>query len=288
MLALAFVASALVVGCGGSGGTGSGGSKNLTIGYIEWDEDVAVSNLAKVLLEDNFKYNVNLQLADVGPLFQGVASGNLDAFMDVWLPNTHKTYWDKYKNQVVDLGQWYQGSASLGLAVPNYVKAQNIEDLNKYQSEFDGKIVGIESGSGIMSVTKNDAIPAYNLNYSLVSSSTPAMLAQVKKAIGAKQPIVFTAWKPHWMFTAYPIHYLKDPKGAMGKSEHLSGITRKGLKQDSPQAYALLDKLTLTESQLGELELAINKAGDPEKGVRNWLKDNQDVVQPWIDAANKA
>jgi ABC-type proline/glycine betaine transport system substrate-binding protein len=33
-----------------------------------------------------------------------------------------------------------------------------------------------------------------------------------------------------------------------------------------------------------------SKAGadNPEKGVRNWLKDNQDVVQPWVKAAKEA
>jgi glycine betaine/proline transport system substrate-binding protein len=33
-----------------------------------------------------------------------------------------------------------------------------------------------------------------------------------------------------------------------------------------------------------------SKAGadNPEKGVRNWLKDNQDVIQPWVKAAKEA
>lgn len=29
-------------------------------------------------------------------------------------------------------------------------------------------------------------------------------------------------------------------------------------------------------------------SGDEEKGVRNWLKSNKDVVKPWVDAAKKA
>lgn len=277
-----------LTGCGGAGG-GSSASKTLTVGNIGWDENVAVSNLTKILLEEDLGYEkVELKTLDIGLLFDGVASGDLDAFQDVWLPKTHETYWNKYKDEIVDLGRWYEGPASLGLAVPDYVEAQSIGDLNEYRSEFGGKIVGIEPGSGIMKITENEAIPEYDLDYELIGSSTPSMLSEVKKAVGNKEPVVFTAWKPHWVFTAYPVRYLEDPKGAMGGSEHLVAIARQGLKEDAPDAFALLDALNLSEDQLGELELAIQKSGEPLKGTKTWLDDNRDVVKPWVDAAKQA
>ena len=276
----------LIGGCGGGGGQSGGGGaedgNSLTIGYIEWDEDVAVSNLAKVLLEDDLGYNVELTLLDVGPVYNGVAQGELDAFLDVWLPTTHQTYWDQYKDQVVDLGQWYEGTASLGLGVPDYVEAQSIQDLNQYRDEFGGQIIGIEPGSGIVRVTAENAIPDYGLDYELVESSTPTMLSELEQALQNQEPIVFTAWKPHWMFTAYDIRYLEDPKGAMGGSEQLSAIAREGLQEDSPEAFELLDNIYLTEKQLGELELAIKEAGDPEQGVRDWLEQNREAADSWL------
>ena len=106
---LGLLSGLVVVGCGGgqAGSSGSGGDKSLTIGYINWDEDVAVSNVSKIMLEEELGYEVELQLLDVGPLFEGVASGDLDVFQDVWLPTTHETYWEEFRDQVVDLGQWY-------------------------------------------------------------------------------------------------------------------------------------------------------------------------------------
>jgi glycine betaine/proline transport system substrate-binding protein len=283
------LAGAYILGLTGCEAAGTSGSKSLTIGNIGWDENVAVSNLTKILLENDLGYgSVDLKLLDVGLLFDGVARGDLDAFQDVWLPKTHATYWKKYKDQVVDLGQWYEGAANLGLGVPDYVEAQSIGDLSKYRNEFGGEIIGIEPGSGIMKITQNDVIPGYNLDYNLAASSTPAMLAEVKRAIGDKKPIVFTAWKPHWMFTAYPIRYLEDPKNLMGGNEHPTAIAREGLKDEMPDAQAFLDALTLNESQLGKLELMINDAKGPVEGVRAWLKNNRDVVQPWVDAAKKA
>ena len=126
------------------------------------------------------------------------------------------------------------------------------------------------------------------MDYELAASSTPAMLAEVEKAVNNKDPVAFTAWKPHWVFTAYPVRYLEDPKNLYGGSESIHAIAREGLKEDAPDAFALLDALSLTEDQLGKLELAIQESSDPVKGTKTWLEDNRDVVKPWIEAAKPA
>src|SRR5919107_828604 len=244
----------LVGGCGGGGGGqggGRGGDENtITIGYIDWDEDVAVTNLAAILLEEELGYEVETTLSEVGHLYSGVATGDIDAFLDVWLPNTHASYWEEYQDDVVDLGQWYEGTATLGIGVPDYVE--------------------------------ENAIPGYGLDYNLVASSTPAMISELEDALDSNQPIAFTAWKPHWMFTAFDIRYLEDPEGEMGGPEQISAIAREGLEEDAPEAFQFLDNTNLTEEQLGELELAINEAGDPEVGARAWLEENREVVESWL------
>jgi glycine betaine/proline transport system substrate-binding protein len=114
------------------------------------------------------------------------------------------------------------------------------------------------------------------------------MLAALRAAIQRKRPIVVTLWKPHWAFTAYPIRYLKDPKGLMAGTEQLAGIVRKGLQKDEPQAYDLLSHLTLNEEQLGTLELAIKGAKDPATGARAWVKKNQGLVNQWLKGIPKS
>jgi len=257
-------------------------AKSITIGNIGWDEDVAVNNVLKILLQDKYGYHVTLQLADAGLLYQGVSSGGVDVFMDTWLPNTQKLYWAKYSGKVEKLQPWYHGDANIGLAVPDYVPAKSITDLNKYRGAFGGRIVGIEAGAGEMSVVQKAVLSGYGLNYTVQASSTPAMLSAVKRALATKQPIVFTAWKPHWMFTAYPVRYLTDPKGLMGGTEQLSGIVRKGLAKDQPQAYKLISRISFTQSQLGSLELGIKNASDPETAARAWVKANPSVVAAWL------
>ncbi len=278
----------------------AGPAKTLTIGNIGWDEDVALSHLTKVVLEEHFDYHVNIVSKTVDGLFSGVANGSIDTFQDVWLPTTHQPEWNKYGNEVVRLPPWYEGRATLGLTVPDYVQAQSIGDLSVYDSRFHHRIVGIEPGAGEMRIIKNKVMPAYNLNnYKLTSGSTQSMLKQLGQAINQHQPIVVALYRPHWAFNVYNLRYLKDPKGAISNlHDRLYTITRKGLKKDKPEAYAFLDAINLTPSQLGQLELAIQGADNPNQGVRNWLSGNRafgantsvnkQMIQPWIEAAQNA
>jgi glycine betaine/proline transport system substrate-binding protein len=292
MLALVTI-GVLAVGCASdeSGSSDSSEDRELTFGYTEWIDNVAIANLTAVLLEEEFDYEVEFQVADLGPIFEGVGRGDLDGYLSVWLPVTHGAYMQSIEDDAVEVGRWYGGQATIGLAVPEYVEARTIEDLNRLQGEFGGQIHGIEAGAGMMEVLREDVIPGYNLeDYELLSASTPAMLAEVESAIDDERPVVHAAWEPHWMFTAYPIRYLEDPEGLMGEPEEISTVVREGLEQDSPAAFALLENLTLSEEQFGELALAIEEGGydTPEDGTRAWLEDNRDVVQPALDAAREA
>jgi glycine betaine/proline transport system substrate-binding protein len=281
-----------VAGCGSGGGSGSA-SKSLTLGSIGWTENVAVSNLTKVALGDEMGYNVTLKgPLDLGPMFQGLASGDLDAFQDVWLPN-HEQYLSKpqIKPRVEVLKPWYQGTTKYGITVLSYMKGiTSIADLNHAGTN---EITGIEPGAAFMPVIENKVIPAYNLNMKLVTSSTAGMLAEVQKKNAAKEPIVFTGWSPHWMNQVYDIVYLDDPKNAQGAFDNPSKITcavNKDLASSDAAAYAYLKNISLTESQVNDMEDYMRKAGtgNEEQGVRKWYKKNKDVVKPWLDAAKKA
>jgi glycine betaine/proline transport system substrate-binding protein len=93
------------------------------------------------------------------------------------------------------------------------------------------------------------------------------------------------------MNAEYDFRYLEDPRDAMGELDEpaeLHSIMRNGLEEDDPVASTLINTMKLDEAQVNTLELDINRAGDPEKGVRNWLENNRDVVEPWLKAARQA
>jgi ABC-type proline/glycine betaine transport system substrate-binding protein len=82
------VAGALGVGCGFGGGGG------LTLGYLDWNENVANATLTKVLLEDDLGYDsVELKLArGVGNVYDDLIGGETDAFQDAWMFITSSTW----------------------------------------------------------------------------------------------------------------------------------------------------------------------------------------------------
>ena len=282
---LFLVAGVLAAGCG------FGGGGELTLGYLEWDENVANSNLSKVLLEDELGYrNVELKLADdVGSVYDDLISGNTDAFLDAWMPN-HRQFVDRGRIEVLR-EPWYVGQTMYGIAVPMYMQdVRTIPDLNSSGTDM---LTGIEPGTVLMKKIETDVVPQYHLRFNLVEATTPAMLAELEQAYSMKEPFVFLAWSPHWMNQEYEFRYLSDPKNAMGMvdaPQRLHSVTREGFAEDEPAAYALISAMRLNEDQVGSLELDINKAGDPETGVRRWLeeKNNMELVRPWIEAAKNA
>jgi glycine betaine/proline transport system substrate-binding protein len=268
---------AVTAACGSDDGGSAGDEKSLTIPVASgWDEDVAVSNLWKVVLEKN-GYDVTLEDMDIGVAFSGVERGDLDVFFDTWLPTTHADYWEKIKDDVEDIGIWYD-QATLNIAVPEYMKDVNsIADLKGMADTFDGTITGIDPGAGLTRITKEEAMPTYGLeDYDLKTSSTAAMLAALKKATDAQEPIVVTLWHPHWAYSAFPIKDLEDPEGAMGGAEEIHTIARDGFSEDFPKLAEELKAFEMDDETLAELEeLVIRKhKDDPEAGVEEWLDAN--------------
>src|ERR671911_472584 len=284
------VAVFVVAGCGGGGGSAESENKTLTLGDIGWTESVAVTNLTKVVLEEDFGYQeVELKTLDVGLLFEGVAGGDLDAFQDVWIPN-HSQLLSEVENDVEHLDPWYEGSTTFGLAVPSYVKGVNsIADLNQSGAE---RIIGIEPGAIITTKIEEQVIPDYNLTLEHEPSSTAAMLAEVEGLYKDKEPFVFPPWCPNPMCSQFDFRYLEDPKNSQGNLDQpakISAIVNEDLPEDDPVAYAFINNLRLNQDELISLENEITAAGDnPAKGVQSWLKENRDVVKPAIDAAKQA
>lgn len=268
----------------GSGGD-SGGKKTVRIAAVAgWDEDTAATYLWKQILEDK-GYKVDVQELDIASAFTGVANQQIDLYLDAWLPATHAPYWKKLGPKLEKVGAWYS-PADLNLTVPTYVKDVNtIADLKAHASEFGGQIVGIEAGSGLMRLTRENVIPDYGLkDYQLTESSTSAMLSALQTAINKKKPIVVTLWRPHWAYAKLPLKVLKDTKGAYGKPDSAEIVASKGFSGDHPELAGWLKNFKLTSDQLGSLELLIQKKGQghEQEAAKEWMGQNKAVVDAWM------
>ncbi|RFA35269.1 glycine/betaine ABC transporter [Virgibacillus dokdonensis] len=155
-----------------------------------------------------------------------------------------------------------------------------------YGEEIDYTITGIEPGAGITVATEK-AIEEYDSlsGWELEQSSTAAMVTELEEAIASESPIIVTGWNPHWKFAKFDnLKYLEDPKGIYGDVEVIKSLARKGLEEDKPNAYKLIDQF---EWSVEDMEGIMYEASESGKEVaevaKQWVKDNPDKVEAWTE-----
>ncbi|MCZ8540676.1 glycine betaine ABC transporter substrate-binding protein [Psychrobacillus psychrodurans] len=181
---------------------------------------------------------------------------------------------------------------SLGLAACGDTEEKNDStstdsNASSVGESLDYKITGIDPGAGIMEATER-AITDYELDeWDLVSGSSAAMTASLKKAYDAEEPIVVTGWTPHWKFAEYDLKYLEDPKGSYGGEEEIHTIGRTGLQEEMPEAHQVLSNFNWSEDDMGEVMIAIKDGEKPEVAAQAWVDANPEKVAAWTDGIEK-
>ncbi|MEG2773527.1 MAG: glycine betaine ABC transporter substrate-binding protein, partial [Lactococcus sp.] len=246
---------------------------------MNWDSEVASINVLSQAMEQH-GFDVKKTALDNTVAWQTVANGQADGMVSAWLPNTHETQWKKFSKSVELLGPNLKG-AKVGLVVPSYMKANSIEDL---KDQADKSIIGIEPGAGVMAATEKALKDYDNLkDWNLVPSSSGAMTVALGEAIKQHKDIVITGWSPHWMFNKYDLKYLEDPKNSMGKAEDINTIVRKGLKEDNPEAYKVLDKFNWSQKDMESVMLDVQNGKTPEQAAATWIKSHKEQVDKWFE-----
>ncbi|AHK80514.1 glycine/betaine ABC transporter substrate-binding protein [Ectothiorhodospira haloalkaliphila] len=257
----------------------AGDKGRISLPYVEWASEVASTNVVRVVLEEA-GYDVRMVSVSAAAMWQSVATGDQDAFVAAWLPTTHGHYLEQVQDRVEDLGPNMEGTR-IGLAVPTYVEIDSIEELNDHRRQFGRQIIGIDPGAGIMSTTE-DAIEEYGLNLRLVEGSDATMTGVLANAIRTNDWVVVTAWTPHWKEARWDLKYLEDPKGIYGGEEYVHTIVRAGLKDDMPEAYAILNNFNWTPEKMAELMVMNEEGGDPYDNAKRWVEQNRDLVDTWL------
>lgn len=257
----------------------AGDKGRINIPYVEWASEVASTNVIRVVLEEA-GYDVRLTSVGAAAMWQSVGTGDQDAFVAAWLPTTHEHYLERVRDRVEDLGPNLVGTR-IGLMVPAYVDIDSIEALNDHVRRFDRRIIGIDPGAGLMSSTER-VIDEYGLRLRLIEGSDATMTGVLANAIRNNDWVVVTGWTPHWKESRWELKYLEDPKGIYGGEEYIHTIVRAGLKDDMPEAYAILDNFNWTPAHMAELMMMNEEGGDPYENARRWVEQNRDLVDTWL------
>lgn len=250
----------------------------INLSYVTWDTEIASTNvMAEVLRQAG--YTVEITPLDNAIMWSSVATGEADAMVGAWLPNTHAPQFEQYGDQMEDLGPNLEG-AQLALTVPAYMDVDSIADLT---DEANQTITGIEPGAGVVA-SAQEAVEVYdNLSdWQVLTSSSGAMTTELGTSIANEEEIVITGWTPHWMYQSYDLKNLEDPEGVMGEEETINTMVRTGLQEDMPEAYQILDNFYWEMDDMESVMMAINEGADPQAAAQAWVDENQDTVDEWL------
>ncbi|MFC0672506.1 glycine betaine ABC transporter substrate-binding protein [Brachybacterium hainanense] len=276
--------------CGSGGDGGSGDDKTITLGYIaSWTDGLSTAYLLDNQLTAMGYTVEHEQISDAALLYTALANGDVDIYPSAWPEVTHADYMKEYGEDIEDLVAYYP-NAKLTIAVPDYIDdIASIADLKGQGDRFGGRIVGIEPGAGLTKATQEQVMPQYELEdeYELVTSSTTAMTTELEGAVKDQKDIVVTLWRPFWANSAYSVKDLEDPLGALGETEALHFLARKGFGEEHADIAEFIGGIQLDDDQYGSLEdKVVNEFGEGKEAeaVEAWLEENPDVL-PAIDAS---
>lgn len=285
MKTLTGIALAAALSAGAPLAAAAQGGEPVKIGWTAWSDAEFITKLASKLIEENYDHPVELIQTDIAPQYQGVAQGDIDVMLMAWLPGTHADYWMRVNDDVAPLSVLYT-DAKLGWIVPAYVpedQIASIADLAKPEVKemLGGQVQGIDPGAGLTRLSQA-ALMSYGLDdYQLVTASDAAMVAALDRAIRREEPIVVTGWSPHWMFGKYDLRYLEDPENALGGTERIYAISRKGFQQDFPEVAKMLIRMHIP---LEELEAAMFDAQETsyEEAIQAYIDEHPARVKYWL------
>jgi glycine betaine/proline transport system substrate-binding protein len=321
--AVAMVLGLTAAACGdvqeGGGTTGEGSGElpgtgeTVSIAVNPWTGSAANANVAKVLLEQELGYTVELTEIDEFAQFPALASGDLDATLEVW-PSGHAEDYATYiegGGGVVDGGE-LGVVGNIGWFVPSYVVEQNPEvatweglndNVELFQTAETGDKGQMLDGDPSFVSYDKEIVENLGLDYEVVvAGSEAALLSELEQAYQNEEPILLYWYTPHWANQQYDMTEVELPavtpecedaalnnKGDGYACDYAEDVLYKAfsgeLEANAPAAFSFLSAMSYDNASQEAIAFSIDVDGmDPEAAAQKWVDENPDVWQPWVDA----
>ncbi len=288
---------------------GAAFAEPIRIAINEWTGQHISAHFAGQLME-KLGHEVEFVTAGAVPQFAALAEGSLHYQPEVWTNNVGDIYPKAVESgDIVVVGQLGLEPRE-GWIYPPYME-EKCPGLPAYEALYecaqafaaadtfpDGRLVTYPADWGTRS---SDLVKAIDIPLKPVpGGSEGAMLAELKSAVAAEQPILMMMWAPHWVHADIEMNWVEwDNPGAPCDEANQSrgaacGFTQasvekvvgKGFADQFPDAMKLIEQMSLTNEVQNALILEVDQNGrDVADVVTEWMEANASVWQPWIDAA---
>jgi glycine betaine/proline transport system substrate-binding protein len=293
----------------------------IVIGQPNWGYAKVISNVIKVVAEENYGLEVEMIPGNHAVFFKAMhqGKGEVDIHPDVWLPNNQGLV-DEYvkgKGTVALTGETFpalDGFCTTEAAKKKY-GLKSVYDLTKPEivelTDRDGDGKGeIWMGAPGWKSTKIHQIRARDYGfadlYDLTVSEENVILSQIDADAKAGRVIVWACYLPHHIFGMHALTVLEEPAHDPSKwkvadfandanwlqnsyvatsfpqvSSQIAYSRR--LETAAPNMVKLLNGIRFSEQLINDWSFAIAvDERDPEEFAREWVKTNNETVQKWM------
>lgn len=264
--------------------------QTLDFGVPAWPGITVKTAIAEQLLNP-LGYETSTQEVGLQVIYQGIESGDINAFLGAWLPAQREMFNPRKESGVlIDVANNIDG-AQMTLAVPEYLYESGIRsfaDLDEHRDLFNGQIHGFGAGSAASEIL-HDAIDndTWGLgDWHLVDTSEVGMLSAARDAISREEAIVWVGWTPHWMNIELPMRYLEDPEDLFGENNGESDVLtllRSDYAEATPNVVTFFEQFTFSaEEQSWMIQAFGQEKQDPADVAEQWINDHPERIEAML------
>ena len=293
---------------------------DIIVGVPNWPSVAATASILKVVLEDNFGLEVELQNGTNPVIFEAMDSGSMHVHPEVWLPNQANLH-EKFVTtrgtvRVSPNGVPAFQGICVTKATADRIGITQVLDLadpdmaKNFDSNGDGWGEVWIGASGWAS-TNVEKIRAKSYGYDetmeLVEMDETLAMANVDAAVAKDANLVFYCYTPNHVFALHDLVVLEEPEYDPSKWKVLQPTDdpqwleksdapvawdlaylhvhyAASLEDTHPEAAAMLGNVKLTTDQVSAMTyaLVVEKA-DPNDYALQWVKENAAQVDSWMN-----
>ena len=289
------------------GTSGASLAEPIKIAINEWTGQALSAHIAGSVFQE-MGLEVEYVTAGAVPQFAAIADGSIDLNPETWSNNVGDIYPKAVEaGDIVVVGELGLEPQE-GWFYPPYME-EKCPGLPDYQALYDcaqafaaadtfpnGRLITYPADWGTRST---DLVAAIELPFQPVAGgSEGAMVAEMKAAIAAEQPMLMMFWQPHWIFADIDLNivgwdrYSADcESGPQTKGDacgfaqaKVNKITSKGFAEANPEALAAFEKMTLSNDvQNALIKQVDNEGASVEDAVAGWMAANEATWKAWIN-----
>jgi glycine betaine/proline transport system substrate-binding protein len=292
------------------GATAEPDSTEIRLAINSWLSSELNVQVAKIILEEELDYDVELVAADQFEQWDSLASGEIHAVLELW-NSGHVDYKTEYieENQTVEFAGELGVVGKIGWYIPSYL-LRGYPELETWEgfTADNAAIFGTdETGdagrflAGAESWSQHDEqiIENLDLNLQVVrpegDDAEAAMIADLDAAYSEEEPTLFYFWTPHWVFAKYDLEQVRLPEysdecysdeaeiACDYPADLLFKVVWVGLQDYAPEAYQFLQNFSYANTDQIVMMAGVELDGKTtEQAARDWVQNNEDTWREWL------